>query len=238
MVGIAAMAWAANVLPVFWRQASVERIAGRITDYDKFNADSLQSFLPTIDVEEQSPYCRPELLHGASLVRMRLAEDAMAAGDRKAIDGRLAALQSTIERSLACAPTDAFLWVALAWLSDTTEGFRPEQLQYLRLSYQLGPNEGWIAARRNRVALSMFGRLPPDLADDAISEFAHMVDSWIYTDTIAILTGPGWPIHDRLLASLKDVGRQQREALAKALYERGYNVAVPGVAARNPRPWD
>jgi hypothetical protein len=76
------------------------------------------------------------------------------------------------------------------------------------------------------------------LADDAIGEFARMVDSWFYTDTITILTGPGWPIHDRLLASLKDVGRLQRDALAKALYERGYNIPVPGVTARDPRPWD
>jgi hypothetical protein len=64
-----------------------------------------------------------------------------------------------------------------------------------------------------------------------------MVQSWIYSDTIAIFTGPGWPIHDRLLAALKDVGIRQREAFYIALYGRGYNVVVPGITPRPPRPW-
>jgi hypothetical protein len=83
----------------------------------------------------------------------------------------------------------------------------------------------------------MFERLPPDLSDAAISEFERMVDSWIYWETIAIFTGPGWSIRDRLLASLTHVGGRQREAFAKELYTQGYNVAVPGIAPRDPRPW-
>jgi hypothetical protein len=64
-----------------------------------------------------------------------------------------------------------------------------------------------------------------------------MLNSWLYWETIAIFTGPGWPIRDRLLASLRDVGERQREAFAKQLYAEGYDVIVPGIAPREPRPW-
>ena len=57
-------------------------------------------------------------------------------------------------------------------------------------------------------------------------------------DALAVFAGPGAPFRDQLLASLKDVGVLQRSAFAKVLYRQGYNVAVPGVAPRNPRPWD
>ena len=116
--------------------------------------------------------------------------------------------------------------MVLAWVNNVREGPKPEQLTFLRLSYRLGPNEGWIAVRRNRLLLAMFPGLPSDLADAAVSEFGRMVDSWLYWETIAIFTGPGWPIRDRLLASLRDVGERQREAFAIQLYAEGYDVTV------------
>jgi hypothetical protein len=102
----------------------------------------------------------------------------------------------------------------------------------------LGPYEGWIADRRNRVALSMFWRLPPDLAEAVIREFAAMVNSQFYEAAIAILTGPGWPLHDQLLAGLTDSDVRQRAEFAKELYSAGYDVAVPGIAPPHERrPW-
>jgi hypothetical protein len=168
---------------------------------------------------------------------LRIAENVLATAAREDIDAALHALEGSVRRSLACAAADPFLWTMLAWLDGTRNGFRPAQLQDLRFSYRLGPNEGWIAARRSRFALSIFGRLPPDLADSVTAEFARMVESWLHWDTLSIFTGPGWPIHDRLLAALKNVGERQREAFYTALYTQGYNVVVPGIAAREPRPW-
>jgi hypothetical protein len=236
-LGLAAIAWGADVLPILWRQAPVERIAGYTIDRASFKPGALLPLLPAVAAVEQDPYCRPEALHSAALIRLRLVDDAMAAGAGDTIDPRLEALQTTTRRSLACAPADPFLWMVLAWVDVTRNGLRPGQLQDLRLSYLLGPNEGWIAARRNRFALSMFGRLSPDLADAAINEFAGMVDSWIYGDSIAIFTSAPSSIQHKLLARLAGVGKLQREAFAKALYERGYDVTVPGVTPRDPRPW-
>jgi hypothetical protein len=237
LVGGCAIGWGASTLPVFWRDAKLERIAGYLMERAAFKPGALDPFIPQLEAVERSDTCRPDALRSAAIIRLRLAEEAMAASARREIDGRLGALQASIRKSLDCAPSDPFLWMVMAWLDGATEGFRPVQMQYLRLSYRFGPNEGWVAARRNRFALAIFERLPPDLAEAATSEFARMVDGWVFPETVALLTGPGWPNRDRLLDSLKNVGELQREVFAKALYTRGYDVAVPGITAPEPRPW-
>jgi len=234
VLGLAAIDWGVVTFPVFWSQSAIERTAAAIIDRDAFDPRSLEPLLPVITRIEQSDYCRPDAIRSASIIRLRLAEEALVSAQRGAIDGRLSALQDAVVKSLACAPSDSFLWLTLAWIDHARAGFRPEQLIYLQLSYRLGPYEGWIADRRNRLALSMFERLPPDLAGDVVCEFASMVHSKLYGNAISILTGPGWPIHDRLLVGLKDT---EREELGKALVSAGYDIGVSGIAPRAPRPW-
>lgn len=230
VLGLFAIAWGATTFPTFWSELSLARTADAIVDRAAFKPGSLDPLVPALDQIEKSGYCWPEAVRSATIIRLRLAEDAIGGGENDAIDAHLSNLQAAIGRSLACAPSDSFLWMILVWLDQTRRGFQPEQLTYLRLSYRLGPHEGWIAERRNRLALSMFDRLPPDLIQAAVQEFASIVSNQFYSDAVSILTGPGWPIHDQLLASLKDVDRQQRAELAKELYSAGYDVAVPGVA--------
>jgi len=236
--GLAAIAWGAATFPIFWSQLSIERIANAIADRGAFKPHSLDPLLPAINLIEQSSYCRPEAMHSAAIIRLQFADEAITGAERDAIDTRLSALQDVIVKSLACSPSDPLLWMILTWLDQTRQGFRPQQLTYLRLSYRLGPYEGWIAGRRNRLALSMFWRLPPDLAEAAVREFAAMVNSQFYEDAIAILTGPGWALHQQLLAGLRDSDVRQREEFAKELYSAGYDVAVPGITPPpDRRPW-
>jgi hypothetical protein len=237
LLGLSGVVWGATNFATLWRQLGIERIAAKILDRETFKPNALVPFIPALEEIEQSHYCRPQSVRSAAIIRLRLAEEALAAGERATVDERLSTLDSSIRKALACEPADPFLWMVLAWLGNTREGFKQEQLAYLRLSYRLGPNEGWIAARRNRLSLAMFQRLPPDLASDAVDEFAHMLNSWLYWETIAVFTGPGWPVRERLLDSLKHVGERQRDAFAKELYTEGYNVIVPGIAPREPRPW-
>jgi hypothetical protein len=237
VLGLAAVTWGATLFPTFWSELSIERTADTVVYRVAFKPGSLDPLLKALDHIETASYGRPEALRSATIIRLRLAEEALASAKRDAIDAQLSALQDSVRESLTYAPSDSFLWMILAWQDGVRNGFRPEQLAYLRLSYRLGPYEGWIATRRNRVALSMFERLPPDLADAAVNEFASMVQSQFYADTISILTGPGWPIRNRLLAGLKDVDVRQREEIAKELYSAGYDVTVPGVVRRDQQPW-
>jgi hypothetical protein len=237
LFGLAAIAWGISAYPALSRYAPLEQLSLGIIDRYAYKPEALAEVTPAVLFAEHDPYCRPEALRGAAVVRLRLAEDAIGKGARDAIDADLQALDRTTRQALSCSPADPFLWMALSWLDGAREGFNPDQLQFLRLSYSLGPNEGWVVARRNRLALSMFERLPADLADAALDEFARMVGSGIFEDAIAIFTGPGWPIRDKLLPRLAKVGERSREAFAKALYHEGYEVEVPGIPRPDFRPW-
>jgi hypothetical protein len=236
-LGGGAVVWGVLVLPVVWRDSGVEQMSVRIENRDSFKPEIVQALLPGVEAAEQAATCRAAALHGAAAIRLRLTETAIVAAERQEIDGRLGDLDATTRRSLACTPADPFLWMALAWLDQTRNGFNPVQLAFLRLAYSLGPNEGWVAVRRNRLALAMYERLTPDLAEAALAEFAGILASGFHVEAMGNLTGPGWPVRDKLLARLKDVPERKREDFAKALYAQGFDVQVPGIPRTEARPW-
>jgi hypothetical protein len=182
-----------------------------------------------VEVAEQAGLCRPQGLHSAAIIRLQLAKNVIAASERDQIDVSLSVLQDSIHRSLGCSPADPFLWSVLFWLENTMNGFSQDHFEFLRLSYQLGPNEGWIAAKRNELALALFGQLPASLREMAINEFVKLLNSGFLTESVAIFTGPAWPIRDVLLPRLASVSDVQREAFARELYRKGYVVNVPGI---------
>lgn len=93
------------------------------------------------------------------------------------------------------------------------------------MSYRLGPNEGWVVQKRNHIALSaMLDGLPPDLAAEATAEFARLVKSELYTQAMELLSGPGWPHRDRLMAALSTVPDRNRAILVKAMADIGYDL--------------
>jgi hypothetical protein len=132
---------------------------------------------------------------------------------------QLASSRSAISKSLICSPSDSFLWLSLFWV-DAHSVPQLQKLEYLRLSYTLGPNEGWIALKRNWLAFENFGRLPPDLAEAAVDEFVDLVKSGFAERAAEILDGPAWPVRDRLLSRLKDVDERQRQDLEYFLSKR------------------
>jgi hypothetical protein len=106
------------------------------------------------------------------------------------------------------------------------------------MSYWSGPNEAWIAVRRNPLALSVFVSLPGDLAEQALLEFIRLVRSGLYADASNILAGPGWAIHEQLLSRLAEVDEADRRGLARALRSKDLEgVTVPGVEERPTRPF-
>jgi hypothetical protein len=106
------------------------------------------------------------------------------------------------------------------------------------MSYQLGPNEGWIALKRNPIALANFATLPPDLAEAGISEFVALVRSHLYSEAGDIVAGQARPIRGLLFARLWDIKEADRQAFANLLYDRGLDdIPVPGTAPPVRHPW-
>jgi hypothetical protein len=233
-LGAAAIAWGAALLPGFVQEAQLERMAAHVKAGDPFKAEILDGLLPTVEAAERIGYCRPGARQAAAVVRLRMVEDAVSAGVRVVIDSSMDALRQSVGRALACAPTDAFLWAVLYWLVVTRNGFRSVDLAYLRLSYRLGPNQGWVALRRNRLALAVYDQLPPDMAEMVVSAFVDLLPSGVYPKTAKVFVRAGWPIGDRLLPRLKPVAKAYRDAFARTTIPVRLRGGGPGRHAARP----
>ena len=230
-LGLLGVAWGIATLPIFWRQLPIERIASRIIEGDPFKLEALLEQLPVLEAAQATSICRPAAVRSAAIIRLRMLEETIAVGERALIDPHMSALRTAIRHSLGCSPADPFLWLVLYWVEGTMHGFKSEYLTYLRMSYRLGPNEGWIALKRNPAGFALFEQLPADLAEDVLREFIGLLNTGrLYSEVIAIFTGPAWHARDRVLPTLKNVSVPHRQALAKALSAAGYDISVPGIA--------
>lgn len=238
-LGLLAVGWGTVNFRTFSRQSPVQTVALRIIEREPFTAEALAAQLTNANAAEQEQFsCSPALLRSAAIIQFRIAEDAIAARDRAAIDGALADTQTAIRRSLDCSPADSFLWLGLFWITNMREGFNPRNLEYLRLSYTLGPHEGWIALIRSRMALGMFASLPDDLKEKAVDEFLAFIETGRSDLAEEIFVGPGWNIRNVLLAAMQRLDEPSRMAFARTLHDKGYDdVSVPGVAPFTRYPW-
>jgi hypothetical protein len=235
--GLAAVNWTIFVAPVFWSETSVAEAAAHIIDGETYKPDVMNAMIAELDRNRAAAF-RSAIFSKVAIIRLRAAEDVVAAGDPQLANERLNELRQSIDDALANAPNDSYMWLILFWLNNKQNGFKPEYLRYLKMSYTFGPNEAWIAIRRSRLVMSGFTALPSDLAEAATIEFVNLVRSQQYTEAADIIAGPAWPIRRVLLARLKNLPEINRRIFAKELYDKNLDdVAVPGIKPRPPRPW-
>ncbi|MBI1203478.1 MAG: hypothetical protein GC182_13305 [Rhodopseudomonas sp.] len=236
-LAVAAMAWGFYTFPIFWRQAPFSEIKRHIIAGDPYRPDVLTPFKDAIGDLGEGKWTRPSVLAAAAVVDLRLLEAAIARGETAGLDRLMGETDALVRASLANAPADPFLWTVLFWLENTKDGFKRSRLAFLDMSYRLGPNEGWIAIKRNRFAMALYPTLPAVLASDVVGEFARLVDSNYMNEAYEILSGPGWPVRKELMAGLAGVDQDRRETFARYVYRRGLDVEVPGVVRPEWRPW-
>jgi hypothetical protein len=199
------------------RMLLVRPVADDILAGESFKPDTLLPLIPTIQRVERDANCHPMALRSTAVVRLYLSER----------DSLSTTPGNAIRRALACTPTDSFLWLALFSAEMAQNGLRGDYFQYLRMSYQLGPHEGWIALKRNRVVVPILHQLPNDLAEAAVNEFAELVDNQLYPDAADILLGAGLEARDKLVLSLVRVRDRNLEQFAVILRARGYDLPLP-----------
>jgi hypothetical protein len=229
ILGGFAIWWGIAGFPVFWRDASIEKVATRIIAGDPYKVETLALLRPVLDTVEKAPYCRPAALRSAAIIQLRMLEVASPKTDRQHLDQSQKSLIGVIRSSLSCLPADPFLWLALYSLEVAKNGLKPEYLNYLRLSYKTGPQEGWIVLKRNPLAFKAFQRLPADIGKDVIDElFAMLHDSRFSDQAAETLIGPAWPERGLILSRLARLTDSDHQHFADALHRRGYDL-VPGI---------
>lgn len=239
LLGLSAVAWGGLEFPLFWQQAAVHHVAFAILRGETFKQPLLVDEVRQAEAVKQASFCHPPLLRDAAVIRLALMDDALASKDKTLVASAYRPLYDATLKALSCAPTDSFAWLTLFWLDLINHGLTPANIGYLRMSYALGPNEGWVALRRSRLAIALFAQLPLDLADDAADEFVKLVDSEaVNVEAAAIFARAAPAVQRRLAAALKSAKPVPRQIFADTLADAGVDVDIPGVQKRPPRPFE
>lgn len=233
---LAGIFWSIAVLPAFLEAAPTQDVAAHIVADDRFKSGVLQDAVAAMEVQSGITLLQPKLLRARALARLRLAEQAMADSNIEKADSMAVKAQGDLKAALASTPSDPFLWLMLYSITSEYDGLGPEALLYLDRSYVVGPTEGWIALRRNRLALKVFPFLREITQSAVTLEFAEMVDSGFIEDAADNLTSVGWPQRERLVASLATVDIKPKQALATRLSAAAFRLTIPGVEQLD-RPW-
>lgn len=235
IAGVMAMGWALAVFPVFWSENVVTDVGSAVIAGEAFKPSVLAA-VEALTESDSRFKLRSSVLGKAAVIRLRQAEDAMRGGAPGLVDQRLESLARIVNETFQNAPNDPLLWLVKYWLDTTRNGLAPDNLRFLRMSYELGPYEGWIAIKRNGLALAAFSILPGDLAEQAVSEFVGLVRWGLDADAAAIAAGPGLPLRPVLFSQLGQLNDDRRHAFANAIYSREiYDVPVPGFAPPTPK---
>jgi hypothetical protein len=226
-LGLAAVGWGVFAAPVAWRQAAMAPVATKIIAGERFAPGILEQYLNDGHSVVDNRFCEPVTLRALAITRLRLAEEAISAGDSAVIGPTQAAGEAALRRALSCTPGDSFLWFALFWMRNSASGLQNNNFKLLRLSYQTGPREGWLSIRRNRLAIAIYPSLPSDLKEAAADEFVQLVKSDLITDAADILAGPGTPVRSMLLRRLQGIDETKLRFLSSLLAGKGIDDAFP-----------
>lgn len=227
--GLCSVVWAASAIPSYQAEAALTGPARQILAMDKYSPEQLSQLKQRVDAAPIG-LLRSSALSDIAIIRLRLAEVGAASGKAELAAAGLNDLDPAVIAALAANPTSSFLWLTEYWSQSERTGDPKPGMKFLRMSYLLGPNEGWIALRRNPLALSVFSSLPPELAEQTLSEFVRLVRSRFYTETANILAGPGWAVRDRLTGRLADIDKDTRREFATFLAHKDIkDVKIPGV---------
>src|SRR5438067_11152888 len=221
-LGLIGMGWGISELSNLRREAISSNIARRILAGDPFKSKIL---LNQVSLVEQAEGCRPLEARSAAIIRLRIAElsnePGLAAGPV-----RTNVAVEAIRHSLACSPADPFLWLVLYVLEPSAPS------SYLSASYRLGPNEGWIAVRRNPVAFEAFDELPEDLRGRVVQEFVRLLELDLYDAAVKIFVGAAWDKRELILSQMDRLPLRTRQIFAEALAAGDYDVTVPGTTLK------
>jgi hypothetical protein len=227
LVCLVGITWGVTEFPALRQESTIKKIADRILVGDVYKYEILLKQASLVEPTQTPEPCRPLTVRSAAVIRLRLAE----ISDNAALG--LAPVRTNlavdaIRQSLACSPADPFFWLALYALEPSAP------LNYLTASYRLGPNEGWIALKRNPVAFANFDELPDDLRRIVVQEFVRIVEMDTIDDAVKIFVGPAWDNRELILSQMDRVPLRQRQLFQAALTSAGYDVLVPGTRFDGP----
>lgn len=228
VLGLAGVAWSAITLPTFWRQLPLEQFANRIVRGETFPLDQLEEKLELYRGTGHLIPCGAAAAHDTSIVDLAIARGRVDASS--AIDADLERSRRSLLNALSCLPSDSYLWFSLFQVESLRTGLRQEYIHYLDMSYQVGPNDGWLAIPRNRAAFAIFPALPEALQSKVLDEFCLLLRTELYAEAIEIFLGAAQPYQSQLVSRMDTVPVKNRQLFAVQLARKGIDPHIPGTS--------
>ncbi len=235
-LGVLSIIWTLSSWSANGTEAELASFAQRILLGEVFGSDQSNALKLALDTTSAS---RPSALalDSIAVIRLRLVENALSSGDRGASASERKELGIALTSALSDDPTNSFLWLADYWLQKTAVATSDEALRLLNMSYLLGPNEAWIAVKRNPLAIGIFSSLPNELSERVKAEFVGMVRSGLDLDAIHSLSVSQDHVREQMLGQLVQIKEVDRIEFAKLLRSKDIEWSVPGVVESTARPF-
>lgn len=228
-VGAAGLVWALLTLPASWSEFPVNQIADSVVRGETFPLNVLESQITVARRESNAGYCKPAIAHSAAILQLAILNQSFNASS-PSVDEDLENARRSVISGLSCAPADSYLWFALFQIESLQSGFRSDYVRHLAMSYQVGPNEAWIAIPRNRAAFAIFEALPKQLQSDVLDEFCLLLRTELYVEAADIFLGPAAPHRQQVIDRLSKVPVRNRQLFAVLLARKGYQFNIPGTS--------
>lgn len=243
-LAVTCLVWSIGAFAGFWTQGGIARMAEQILQGQTFRPDAIRALLaegrtpPLLRAAPPPRFAsRPDHLRNLAVLEMALAEQAAQSSEADLL-AALPRLQQVTMTALQAAPGDSFLWLMLFWAKSASTGVTSNTIPLLQRSYELGPNEGWIALKRIRFSLASLQSLPPSLGERVKTEFRALVASGFELSVAEILAGCEPAIRQRLVDTVAGLPEINRRKLAENLVAKGlHDLIVPGIERAELRPW-
>jgi hypothetical protein len=230
LVGAAAVLWSVISVPRALAERRLERLSDAMVDGERFDLEGAKRLIAYLDATAAERDCMRGGTTAVATIRLYWVGQAIRTKDPKIQADASASAAEAIKTALACSPHQANLWFQLFWLESVADPApNDRKLALLRLSYELGPHEGWIASHRARRALTLYDALPKDIQSYATREFVLMVRD---NPVRAARTFERLPraVRDVLRPMLEQVPLDARTRFALALDD--LDPDIPGVDVR------
>ncbi|MET4290140.1 hypothetical protein ABIB06_000239 [Bradyrhizobium sp. LB8.2] len=221
--------WATDVVPYFEADSSIRQFSGVIKRGERPSSNASE----IADVIHRLEERRPTLYHELTVLQTWLVENKGSVGDEAA------ELYRSASEAMDFLPTDAFLWLVIAYIGPK-HGLSPGGVSAcLAFSYELAPNEGWLASMRNPIFLDRAQDLEPAVQEALFFEFVALVRSGLYDAAVTTLQRSSPSARSNLIGRLSELSQDRKSDFARILRERNVDdIRIPGIELSPRRRWE
>lgn len=237
LVASVGMLWAGSIFQLTSNTSVLSQMAEQIWSGEVYRRDALERVLA--GYRQQELGCSaPDAADAAATVAYARAERTLASGDRELAREDLRMAGEQARAALSCSPHRAHLWFLLFWARTALDGYHPDALPFLSMSYQLAPHEAWLATFRLPLAMGAAGQFPKKEQEWVIGEFRGLLKQSYFATAARALVDAGPEMRPRLMAEIEATPVGKRTLLARRLEDVGAEIEIAGIPDRERQRWE